>query len=120
MLSGGMAGQFRELRRGKPMKVVNPRLAPKGAGHSFPLSHYFGANSLTVSRFFDRMELPSTSPPQIRAIRSFLRPSFKSIKYVCIHSDTPDIQPSFKKGQKTTLCLTYIKFSSRLIFDTWR
>ena len=58
MLIGGMAGQFRKPVWGNLVKLLNPRLAPKGAGLGFSLSLYFGANGLTVSHSYDGLDLP--------------------------------------------------------------
>ena len=63
MLSGGMAAQFCEPSRGNPAKVLKPRLAPKGAGLGFFTSLYFGGDGLTLSHFFDGVDLSSTRDP---------------------------------------------------------
>ena len=88
MLSGGMTVQ------GNPMKVSKSKLAPNGAGLGFCIFLYFGANGMTVSHFFESIDLPrprapiyvQNSPtyhqvPQIRAISgpsSIFWPSFRT------------------------------------------
>ena len=92
MLSGGMTGQFCELIRGKPTKVLKPRLAPKCADLGIStLLVFWGRRSDRLlffhildfpsirDPFFNSLDLPNTRSPQIWAIlgsRSFLQPSF--------------------------------------------
>ena len=54
-----MVVQFWELSQGNLRKVLKSVLAPKGAGLGVYF-FYFGANGLTVSHFFDDLDLPIT------------------------------------------------------------
>ena len=63
MLSGGIGGRFYELSRGNPPKVLNPQLAPKGAGlgfFTFPL--FWGQRSDRLP-FLCGLDLSSTRVP---------------------------------------------------------
>ena len=60
MLSFGMAGQFCDPIQGKPMKVLKPWLAPKGAGLIFFTFLVFWGRRYDLLPFFDGLDLPST------------------------------------------------------------